>query len=415
MSRRAGGAPRSIDRRLQAWVERIWQPDDAVDSPVRVTLGGPPNGHVVAEQYAVVPHPRTVRFLVPVGSRPTAVASLRTYSAARSPVSRLVRRSLASGYAAGLADHVLPHRLVVSVDRRFPERRWSEVLVLRHLAELLGQQRLHAFTAVRRINPNAKPTLELFSAEGTPAGYAKLGDTDATRALVRTEAAAMDTLGGMLESVVVPRLLAAGDWRQIAYAVGEPLPLDMRRWTRGPAATATALRHIARSGSTTSGRLAGSIYAARLRKDIVARTGSADVTPLLLSWLDRLEQEPDPLEYGRAHGDWIPDNIGQVGTGLAAWDWEHSADDTPVGFDLLHWHFHHAFVARDLPAAVAAVEGAQPQLAGLGVPAGSRRLVASAYLLDLFVRRTKLAAGGGGWNRKWYPAIVEVARRCSTG
>ncbi len=407
-------SPQSTDHRLQAWVERIWHHDDG-DTPVRVTLGPPPSDHVIAEQYAVLPHPRAVRFLVPMGSRATSVASFRRYIKRRAPVSQSIRTVLAGGYAVGLADRVFPHRLVVSVDRRFPERRWAEVLVLRHLAAALGRTDLLAFTAVRRINPNAKPTLQLFDVAGSPVGFAKLGDTEATRELVRTEAAAITAVDGRLGSVVTPRLLAAGDWGEIAYAVGAPLPLEMKRWTGGPDATAPALLDIAGSGSGARGPLAGSTYAARLRKQIAALTGRSDVGPWLAAWIDRIERDPRRVEFGRAHGDWIPDNMGQIGAGLAVWDWEHSADDTPVGFDLLHWHFHHALVAHDLAAAVAAVGAASPGLALVGVPVESRELVVSTYLLDLFVRRTKLAIGGGGWNAKWYPGVIEVARRQGGG
>lgn len=397
------------DVRLRTYVQRIWQPSGVIDSPVSVTLGPAPSGHVVVEEYAVLPDPSTVRFLVPMGSRPTTVAAFHTYNATRAPVSRVMRGTLARSYAVGLADRVFPHRLVVSVDRRFPKDQWGEVLVLRHLADVLGQPELRAFAAVRRINPNVKPTLELFDGSGVPVGFAKLGTTAGTRHLVRTEAAALAALRGRLESVIVPDLLDAGDWGEVAYAVSRPLPPDLRRWTRGPYAAMQAMSTVARSGVVSRGPLANSTYAARLHADIEGVGGCDEVVQVLGHWLTRLEREASPIEFGRMHGDWIPDNLGRSGSQLVAWDWEHSTDDAPVGFDLLHWHFHLAFVKRGMRAAVGEMEAATPQLGLLDVPAESRRLIASLYLLDVFVRRMKLAHGGGGWNKRWYPGLLEVA------
>lgn len=398
-----------MDRRLRTYVERVWMPERS-DWPVAVTLGRAPDGHDVAEEYSVLPHPRAPRFLVPVGSRRTAAAFFRNYVASRSRRSRLLRRSVAASFASGLAERAFRHRLVVSVDRRFPRERWTEVLLVRHLADVLDQPDVQAFVEVRRVNPAAKPTLQLLDGYGRPVGFARVGATPPTRALVRTEAAALAALAGRLDTVIVPRLLADGDWHQTAYAVGAPLPAGMRRWDSGPDATAPLVAQIARSAGSTHGPLAGSAYAARLRADLAALPSSDDVAPVLTAWLARLEQQPHPLEFGRQHGDWIPNNLGRLGDRAAVWDWEFSVDDAPVGFDLLHWGFHLALSRHGLPAAVAAAEAATPLLAHLDVPLASRRLMVSAYLLDMFVRWTRLVAGTGEWNPKWYPDLLDVAR-----
>ncbi len=400
----------SADARLHAYVQRVWLPDDRADSPVAVTLESAPEGHVIAEQYAVLPHPRAPRFLVPLESRAVAAASFRGYSASRARVSRMLRNTVGTGFATGIAQRMLRHRLVVSVDRRFPRDRWADVLVVQHLAEVLGRPGIRALVAVRRINPSAKPTLQLFDEDGAPAGYAKLGPTEPTRLLVRTEAAAMAALGGRLDKVIVPELLASGDWGETAYAVGAPLPSGIRRWHEGPDATAPALAEVARSTETSRGPLAGSPFAARLRSDLAAVSAGDDVAPVLAAWLARLECDPAPMEYGRMHGDWIANNLGRLGDRVAVWDWEHSVDDAPVGFDLLHWRFHRALDRDGLPAAVRAVDAATGSLGLLDVPEGSRRLVASTYLLDMFIRWTRLAAGSGAWNPKWYPGLLPVAR-----
>lgn len=400
------------DARLQSWVTRIWGVGGE-GSPVRVSLGPPPAGFLVAEEYAVLPHPQQARLLVPLGSRRAAAASLRTYSATRARGSRMMRRTLAAAYTAGVADMVFRHRLVVSLDPRLPRRQWSDYLVIEHLARALDQSSLRAFTAVRRINSNAKPTLELFDDAGHAVGYAKLGTTGATKALVRNEASTLAALSGTMESVHVPRLLSAGAWNQAEYAVASPLPSDVHRWKHGPTATADAVSRIARSGAVSRAPLAGSSYAARLRDDLRAtftHAEQSEVASTLLQWLQRLERNRTPVEFGRMHGDWISDNLGQCAQGMAVWDWEHSSDDAPVGFDLLHWSFHDGLVKAGLPTALLALDLATSQLATLGVEPDAHRLTASLYLLDSFTRQLRLAAGGGGWNRRWYPGLLDVAR-----
>lgn len=200
---------------------------------------------------------------------------------------------------------------------------------------------------------------------GAPAGYAKLGTSAPTRALVRTEAAALAALHGGLPGVVVPELLATGELDLTFFSVGSPVPTDVRRWTEGPEATVPALRQI-NTLSSHRRRLADSPYAHRLRAELAAEATSVDVAPLLAAWLDELAQSPEQIEFGRMHGDWMAGNLGRLPTGLAAWDWEYSAADAPVGFDLMHWPFH------------------------------------------MFAPWAKLVAEGISWNPKWYPDLVHV-------
>lgn len=400
----------NVDPRLQSYITKIWSAGKLDGSPVNVSWDRPPPGHVIAEQYAVLPHPRLTRFLVPLASHALAAASFREYNATRAPVSRTIRGGLAAAFSNGLGGLAQRSRLVVSIDRRVPREHWPNHLVTAFLAQQLGLDEVHAFIAVRQLNPNVKPTLQLFDKAAQPVGYAKLGTTEATRHLVRTEASAVAELSGSLPSVIMPSLLDAGDWGDTAYAVTSPLPRDLRRWTKGVRDTAEASLAIADSSTTVHGPLAGSTYAARLRQDIDTSDVSSEVAPTLGRWLTRLEADTTPLTFGRMHGDWIPDNLGRSDSRLVAWDWEHSHPDTPRGLDLLHWHFHHALVKHDMVAAVAAVDEALPELALAHVPRCAHRLTGSLYLLDIFVRRMKLAAGGGGYNARWYPAMLDVAR-----
>ena len=363
--------------RLATQIERVWLPDGGSDSPVAVTFGRAPARHREVEQYAILPSARAPRLLVPIGSRRVAAATLREYSGARSPRSRAGRRALAAAAGGGLTGLSAGSRLVVSIDQRVPRADWPQHLIVPHLAELLGVDHLYAFLTVRRINPNAKPTLELFDDAARPVAYAKLGPTEATRRLVRREAATLRALAGGSGDLLVPALLAAGDWHDTAYSVAAPLPRDLRRWSGGVHGTVPAMEQVAASGDVHVGTLAGSAYLDEIAADLAEVSGQTEVTSLLHEWLAALRGSTVNLPFGRMHGDWNPENLGRAGHRLAVWDWEHSRDHAPVGMDLLHWHFWRTLTAHDLPAAVRSVEGSTGELALLGVPAAARPAVAS--------------------------------------
>jgi hypothetical protein len=158
--------------------------------------------------------------------------------------------------------------------------------------------------------------------------------------------------------------------------------------------------------------LAGSAYANRVRTQLDAmREHAPTETKVLSDWLDRLVAEPPVLRFGRWHGDWVAWNLGSSGAKIAAWDWEHSAEGVPVGFDVLHWHFQHVLPDSGLEAAVSAVDRVAPALVKVGVRREAGQSVASLYLLEMFLRSVRLSVGGGGWNPRLHPAMLTVATR----
>lgn len=395
---------------LRALVERVWHPSGDGASPVAVTMGPPPPGHVAVETYAIVPHPSRARFLLPLDTRRAAVASVWKYHSIKGPKTQAAAVTLAATLQAGAFHRLFPHRLVVSVDRRLPLNEYEQWLILRHLARELDGPPLLAGIAVRRMNPNAKPTLQLFDASGTPRAYAKLGWSDATREMIRTESDALVELDGRLKTLIVPSLLGKGSWGDITYSVVGPLPEGLRRWTREPLSAPQVNLEVVRSAAVTESTLAASSYRRRLHGALDSTASVApEASQVLGAWLARLEQVRTSLTFGRWHGDWVPWNLGQLRSRPAAWDWEHSAADVPVGFDPLHWHFHQKLASTDLPAAVAVIDKVSGQLAAFGVPRESHGLVVSLYLLEIFVRNSKLSVGGGGWNPKVYPAMLSIA------
>ena len=308
----------------------------------------PPPDHVVAEEYAGAAAPAC-------GAVPGAdglagqrrVAVFRGYAAG--PVSRSRCRAALAG---ALRDR--PRRAGVPAPARGQRRprgfrRTAGHRSHRswHLADVLERPDLPAFIAVRRINPDRQADAGAAGRAGAPVGYAKLGTTPPTRHLVRTEVQAHWRRCTAGSTPWWSRaLLTAGDWRRDRVrrrrtAAGRPRPLGPR-----PGVDHRAAGEHRCGRERCHARPAGRV---RLRGPGAGRP--ADVPPPTTwrrcswRWLDRLERQPATLDFGRMHGDWIPDNLGRSAAGWSVWDWEHSSDDAPVGFDLLHWRFQRALSA----------------------------------------------------------------------
>ncbi|KAB2344029.1 hypothetical protein [Actinomadura rudentiformis] len=297
----------------------------------------------------------------------------------------------------------------------------ADHLLGEHLREVLGLPEIVIGLGVRPLDPNGKPTLQLFAGDGTPAGYAKVGWSPATRAMAATEAEAAAAIGepGPLR---VPRVLHHGAWRDLVVTVTAPLPLGVR----GHADPDTlpdpaALLAVAESPGARVYRFDESLFLRHLRDEIAAMDDEPRLSTSMSGVLESLVRRYGDLKLrvGRWHGDWVPWNVGHHRTSdgtdeLHVWDWEHSAPDVPVGLDLLHWRFQVALVLRGAPldSAVAAVEAAaQNDLTPLGVAPEARELLSRLYLLEMFVRTYRLKRGGGGWNPALYPAMLDVLAR----
>lgn len=399
------------DDALAALVDHVWRPS-LPGSPVRVTIGAPPAGHSVAETYAVVPDLARPRYLVPLGHPRAAAASLWAYRSMRAPRRRAAQTTVGAMFRTGVGRRVFHHHLVVSIDGRVLGDDRPDWLLLEHLTRRLGHRRLLAGLAVRRVQPNSKPMLEVFDEDGRAVGFVKVAWSPGTERLVRAEADALSALAGGHGRLIVPDLLLRGRFAGHEYTVMSPLPSGLRRCASDPLTACEAPLEVARHPATSRVPLADSRHTRGHRETLASTTAEApEASRVLLAWLSRLERDPTPLDFGRWHGDWMPHNLGRAGQRIAAWDWEHSRVDVPVGFDALHWHFQQRLPRSGLAAAVVEVDAAAQRLGAFGVPPSGRHLVASLYLLEMFVRTTTLAVGGGGWNPRFYPAMLEVAAR----
>ncbi|SCE68684.1 hypothetical protein GA0070607_0376 [Micromonospora coriariae] len=397
------------------WVSRAVFPDDRVGLTVN---GAPPPGHQAVARYAVVPSVARARFLVPLGAPRAGAASLLAYNALRPPKVRALRAvlgGLARFGSAGLAPFPT---LTVSVPSGVPA---ADLLLSERLTAALGGTPLVAAFGVRPPDPNGKPTLQLFSADGRPRGYAKIGWNDATRALVTAEAAALRALrevAGVADHPVPPGLLTETAWAGQVVAVIEPLPPAVRGVPVDDPPRIAALLAVARRGGPAGvpRPLAGSTFLTRLaaQADRAAAAEPAGARAVAAVAALARRHGGTTVEFGHWHGDWVPWNLGRHAGQLVAWDWEHSGPDVPLGFDLAHDAFQRALVLRGESAAVAAADvdghlGRHGDRLGLG-PA-QRRLVADAYLVEMWLRTFRLADAGAGWNAALHPALLDVIEK----
>jgi hypothetical protein len=424
---------------LRALVERLWLPEpESSGWPVRVTSGAVPAGHRVVERYAVVPSPERPRFLVPLDGRAVAAGSLTHYNGLRWARLRVPRTVLGAGFRTGLAPLLLRHRLLVCVPEELPSAELGDYLLSAHLQRVLGVPRLALGVGVRPPDPNLKPTLQLFGADGAPVGYAKVGWNDATREMTRREAAAIAAVtdASAAGGVRVPRLLHHGPWRDYDLTVTAPLPLRIRRYRAEDGPPAMPYDGVSPDQPTPTDppaspdqptptdppgpfaarttKLADAGFWRALRSEAAVLAADAEeprLAALIGAHCDELEREHGgtPLLVGRWHGDWVPWNMGRHAGDLYVFDWEHSDEEAPVGFDLLHWRFQVALVLRGRPLAEAAA--AVRTAAGDEIstfPPDHRRLLARLYLLEMFMRTYHLKRLGGGWNPALHPAMLEV-------
>jgi hypothetical protein len=371
-----------------------------------------PAGFRVAEQFAVIAAGGGRNLMVSLGVRRGASSALTSYNALRSPRRRIARRALGAGLRTGLAQPLLPVKIDVGTAVDATPDQLASALLTEHLRELFGRGPV-AVAVSGGIGPYRKPVLQVFSADGTPTGYVKVGWNSWTRDAVRREAAALRACAARgPRQFGVPALLDHYTWRALDFLVTAPIPLRVRRLANSsPLPDVGVLREITRLSEPHTGELATSSWWIGLRARIA---GAADppVRAQLDEVADHIERADGnaTLEFGFWHGDFAPWNLARLGSRLFAWDWEDSAPSAPVGFDALHFHFQVAFVARQLPLEQAALSclKARPALEALGISADRHHLMASLHLLELAVRHAEASSSAGKPDERFYPAVIGV-------
>jgi hypothetical protein len=327
---------------------------------------------------------------VPLASRRAAAEAVRQYSDGMTQRARLAKAAVGLGLASGAVQWGLARRGRV-VAAAGPA---AGTLLGDHVPAALGRDDLAAAIVLGPVRPNRKPVVQLIGRDGRAVGYMKVGWNDLTRRLVQAEAATLRRLAGAgPRTFTAPRLLHQGRWQGLEITISSALPHRLLRRGRRYALPPVAVtREIAELGGVTVNELGESGWWASLGERLVPVRATLIGGPAatLDATLARLEARAGTrLAFGTWHGDWGPWNLRTTAGPLLVWDWERSADEVPLGFDLLHFGYQTALQGlRKPPAAAAAVarDRAAPLLAALGQEPGVADLLCDLYLLERLCR-----------------------------
>jgi hypothetical protein len=393
--------------------ETLWSGTPGV---VATLDADPPPGHEVIERYLVLPSARHPRFLISDTSASAVGRALDSYRALRPARIRLARSILAAGLRGRIGRRILGDRLTIAVSRQATHQGLSGALLREQVCRLLELDDGLVFAiGLRHRGPNAKPVIQVFDRDGDPRGYVKLGWNEFTRGLVRTEAAFLrDTPA--FSTLRVPALIARIRWRNLEMSITAPLPTHIRRFRPSRSLPPpTTSWEIARSGGMRKAPLGTSTYWNRLRRSLSTMLENAprNAIEVVGGCVNRIEDRfgDMPLLFGAWHGDWVPWNLAWDEDRLVAWDWEHTGQDVPFGFDVLHFLFQLPFAKKrkTLAASIGEMRRRRPAaLDSLDVSSDVQPAITAAYLLELFARYHHAQLAGAGVNTRFFPHILNV-------
>ena len=264
---------------------------------------------------------------------------LSEYGALRSLPKRVARQALGAAWTIGLPEVVLRGRATLPAGAR---RCWA---ISR---EVLGEPALTFATACAGSGRSTRRCATVPS-DGTPVAYAKISWDNVTTSQVRAESDALALVAtGTTDSLHAPGLLHAGQWQHLELCVTAPLP---RQSKRVPPRSCRPCSRYTRSRCWTvrsrrmrcGGRRGGSRSSTRHPRSKARRPGSARRSTGWRPTWGRSNSVPDAgtalglVEHGRGPGRAL-----RLGLGV-------QPARSSVPFDLLHFFFQDAFVARSQP------------------------------------------------------------------
>lgn len=342
----------------------------------------------VRRELCFLPDAKSPRLLLPAGMPRVAAAALRRYSHDLTVRQRLTRAAGAAAARTGLPGRALRDRIAV---------RGGHTSIEEHLGELLGRE-VVVTIGLGPARANRKPILHVLTPHGRAAAFVKVGDNDATRALIADEAAALMHLAARpLPGISVPRVLHHGVWNGMTLLVLSALPTSARGRRPRTEAPVEAMRTLAAVDGFTREPLGDSDFLAALRA-VPGALGDHQRAARLAAVIEELEARHGRvhLEFGAWHGDWTPWNMAWHRGTLRLWDWERFERRVPLGFDLIHYRLQE-LTRRPGQSPYARRPGHAPDmLAPLGVSAAAAEATLDAYLLALCCRYQLAGAGPRG-------------------
>lgn len=281
----------------------------------------------VSRTHATFPPGKNPRLLIPRYPAAAAAASLRKYAVPESRLRRIATVGAALVARVGGA-RIGPGAVSLGGNNTFLSR----------ISEILNSEDLAFSVHLGPPRANRKPVVHVMTLAGESVAYVKLGVNEFTSRRVREEAAALQQLALVsTPGLVIPKLIAAGEWEDLQYLVMEPLDNDALR------VPPTSLREDA---------LGALVRAFPVQKELLEQSpwwvaAVAELATLQHSIeKERLQQAVEVLStrdtdqaiaFGAAHGDWSRWNMSASGETLKVWDWERFSTQIPLGWDEIHF------------------------------------------------------------------------------
>lgn len=327
--------------------------------------------------YVVLPTLRSPRWLLPADV-PCAAAVLT--APGTSPARQAAVRLLTWAHHAGLTRRPPFTRLRVQS---------SGASLMAALSARLGADvavaiRLGSWEHARSL------TLRAFAGDGSTRAFGKVGLDRVGCAAVRAERAGLARVAELdVPLVAHPDVLHHFDWHGLEVLLVSPLvaPAGESRLGDMPV---EAMGQLAEAAGQRQGVLSTSGWLRGVRNRI-HEVADPHARSLLESVLGRLEEGSSGVEmpFGCWHGDWTPWNMAWDGPRVLLWDWEHFAEDVPLGFD----HVHHLAQRLRQTAGtgpreerVWLAQSAEVLGRRLGLTETQRAVLPAAYLLEVNLR-----------------------------
>ena len=278
-------------------------------------------------RYAVLPSPKTPRWMVPIGDAGASFASTQIYFPHKwAP--KTLKALLAGAIKIGCGSW-LRKILVASKSVPLLEKMVRDVTGERHIRFALS---LGRHPAVRKL------TVQAMRPDGNILGYIKLPLTDVANERVQNEAKILERLWKFPKlRPHIPRLLFAGEWNG-RYALfqsplgGEVGPVSFRDLHKRFLATLRECHSVEKSGQVlvesigTKWRLAASELSSECRdigQEALRRSGAI--------------LQGKGILYNVAHGDFAPWNTRVDHNELRLFDWESATWEGPSSWDIFHF------------------------------------------------------------------------------
>ncbi|MEE8601978.1 hypothetical protein [Euzebya tangerina] len=326
--------------------------------------------------HVALPSAASARLVLPLAHPEAAAAVLRRLGGPGRTARARTRATVVRTAAAVVARFGFPP----AVGTRLTLARDPASLAAQLTTTLAGRGELILACRTGPPRPNAKPVLQMLSADGQIHAFVKVGVNELTSTLVRAEADALAHMARLnLPGISVPVVREVLTVAERPVVVTEPLETADR--DIDPSQRVAALQAFARAPGTRTAPLADSTWAAGL-SDCGATTTNGPLRDVIRRFIPIMGATPVTL--GLVHGDFTPWNIAASADGIAIWDWERMMLDAPLGLDALHFELERSRNQKS-PWATQ-LDGAARRIQDEGTLPGEPAVLVTCYLMDQAVR-----------------------------